>query len=160
MMEAKNEYAAHRLLPESAQTALETMFFAMPDTVSEDPRRPDGKLIAASLTFQGSPPGRFGLLISDPVARTLATNFMGCDDPADIPSDKVAGVIEELANIICGAVLSEMESKVNFDLSAPKSIDVGADEPGPDFTVGSPSTCRFEFPEGAIVFFLAFEEPV
>ena len=74
------EDAVHQLLSESAQRTLETMFFAMPDKVSMDPRRPAGELIAASLTFQGAPPGRFGLVVSDPLARTLAGNFGACDD--------------------------------------------------------------------------------
>ncbi len=59
------EDAVHQLLSESATSTLETMFFATPDKVSMDPRRPAGELIAASLTFQGAPPGRFGLLVSD-----------------------------------------------------------------------------------------------
>jgi hypothetical protein len=152
--------AVHDLLLESAQKALETMFFASPDTVSTEPRRPAGELIAASLTFQGTPPGRFGLIVSDLFARTLAANFIGCDDPASLLPAQVAGVMGELANMMCGAVLSEMESDVNFDLSAPESIHVGADEPGPDFSAGSPSICRFEFSEGALVSFLMFKEPV
>jgi hypothetical protein len=154
------EDAVHQLLSESAQRTLETMFFATPDKVSMDPRRPAGELIAASLTFQGAPPGRFGLVVSDAVARTLAGNFGACDDDAPLPAAQVAGVIGELANMMCGAVLSELESDANFELSAPQSIPIGADEPGPDFAAGSPSICRFEFPEGDLVFFFQFEEPV
>jgi hypothetical protein len=154
------EDAVHELLSESAQKALETMFFAMPDSVSMDLRRPAGELIAASLTFQGAPPGRFGFMVSEPVARTLAGNFFGCDDAARLPPAQVAGVMEELSNIMCGVVLSELESNANFDLGAPKAIHVAADEPGPDFTAGSPSICRFEFSQGALVFFLTFEEAV
>jgi chemotaxis protein CheY-P-specific phosphatase CheC len=135
------------------------MFFATPDSVSMDPRRPAGELIAASLTFQGSPPGRFGLVVSSPVARTLAADFIGCEDSSRLLPAQVAGVIEELSNIMCGVVLSELESNANFDLGAPKAIHVAVDEPGPDFTAGSPSICRFEFSQGALVFFLTFEEP-
>ena len=62
------EDAVHQLLSESAQNALETMFFTTPDSVSRDPSRPAGKLIASSLTFEGAPPGHFGLL---PVAGDL-----------------------------------------------------------------------------------------
>jgi len=152
------EDAVHDLLSESAQKTLETMFFAMPDQVSAETHRPAGELIAASLTFRGSPPGRFGILVSDPVARTLATNFMGADDGKRLLPAQVAGVIGELTNMICGAVLSELEANANFDLGAPEWIRVAAGDPGPDITTGSPSFCRFEFPEGALIFFLAFEE--
>jgi CheY-specific phosphatase CheX len=152
------EDSARALLSESAQKTLETMFFTTPDRVSADPQRPAGELIAASLTFQGAPPGRFGVVMSEPVARTIATNFLGAEDGKRLPPAQVRGVIGELANIICGAVLSELESNANFDLSSPAPVQVGADEPGPDYATGSPVTCRFEMPEGAIVLSLAFEE--
>lgn len=154
------EVAIHQLLSESAQKTLETMFFAIPDTVSMDPQRPAGELIAASLVFQGSPPGRFGMLVSEPLARNLTLNFAGADDPAQLLPGQVAGVMGELANMLCGVVLSELESYNNFDLGAPEPVRVDAGEPGPDFTDGSPSTCRLEFPEGALVFFLSFGETV
>jgi CheY-specific phosphatase CheX len=153
------EDAVHDLLSESAQKTLETMFFAAPDQVSAEPRRPAGELIVASLTFQGSPPGRFGIVVSDAVARTLATNFIGADDGKRLRPAQVAGVIGELTNMICGAVLSELEANANFDLGAPQWIHVGAEDTGPDITAGSPSICRFEFSDGALIFFLAFEEP-
>ena len=152
------EGAVHKLLSASAQKALETMFYAVPESVSMDPRRPAGELIAASLIFQGAQPGGFGLLVSGLAARTLAANFIGCDDAASLLPAQVAGVMGELANIMCGAVLSDLESDSNFDLGVPESIHVGADQPGPDFTARSPSICRFEFSEGALVIFLAFEE--
>jgi len=152
------EVAIHQLLSESAQKTLETMFFAIPDTVSMDPQRPPGELIAASLSFQGAPPGRFGLLVSEPLARNLAVSFAGVDDPSQLPPGQVASVMGELSNMLCGVVLSELESYNNFDLGAPQPVHVGADQPGPDFTAGSPSVCRLEFPEGALVFFLSFGE--
>jgi CheY-specific phosphatase CheX len=152
------EGTAHSLLSGSVEKVLETMFFASPDTMSMDPQRPAGELIAASLTFQGVPPGWFGLVVSDPLARTLTANFMGCDDTPSLLPEQVAGVVGELANMICGAVLSQMESDVNFDLGAPESVRVSAGDPGPDYTAGTPSVCRFEFAEGALVAFLAFQE--
>jgi chemotaxis protein CheY-P-specific phosphatase CheC len=150
--------AVHRLLSESAQKAIETMFFAMPDSVSMDAGRPPGALIAASLTFQGTPPGRFGLWVSNEVARALAGNFIGYDDAALLAPDEVTGVIGELANMLCGVALSELESQSNFELSTPESAYILADEPAPDYAAGSPTVCRFEFPEGALAFFLEFEE--
>jgi len=85
--------SVHKLLSEAAQRVLETMFFVTPDKVSMDPQRPAGALIAASLTFQGAPPGRFGLVVSDLVARTLTENFIGCDDDIVLLPAQVAGVM-------------------------------------------------------------------
>lgn len=151
--------AVRQLLSESAQKALETMFFTAPDGVSAEPQRPTGELIAASLTFRGEPPGRFGMVISEPLARTLAASFLGSDDEGLLLPVQVADVMGELANMMCGSAVSDLESNVNFDLGAPESIHVGAGDPGPDFTAGSPSICRFEFSGGALVLFLTFEEP-
>jgi hypothetical protein len=152
------ENEVHRLLAESAQTVLETMFFAMPDQVSADPERPSGVLIAATLTFHGTPSGRFGLLVSDRLATTLAGNFLGCGDADGLSPADVAGVIAELANMLCGTALSDLESQNNFELSAPEPRQLGTEDPAPDFTVGSPFVCRFELSEGTLVWFLTFEE--
>ena len=67
------ENAVYDLLSESAQKTLETMFFTMPDQVSAESHRPAGALIVASLTFQGSPPGRFGIVVSEPVAYQMVS---------------------------------------------------------------------------------------
>src|SRR5437762_13456985 len=93
------EDAVRDLLSESAQKTLETMFFAMPDQVSAEAQRPAGALIVASLTFQGSPPGRFGIVVSDAVARTLATNCMGADYGKRLLPARVAGAIAHLTTM-------------------------------------------------------------
>ena len=152
--------AVGQLLSESAQNALETMFFTTPDGISTDLGRPEGELIAASLTFQGAPPGRFGIVISTPAASAMAINFFGAEDDAVLPPADVAGVIGELANMICGAMLSELESDANFNISEPATSYAGAGEPGPDFLSGTPAAVRFEVPGGAIVLSFAFEERV
>ena len=74
-----NEQEVFQLLACAAQQTLETMFFTMPDVVSTGTERPVGLLIAASLTFEGSPPGRFGAILSEPVGRSMAANFLGAE---------------------------------------------------------------------------------
>jgi CheY-specific phosphatase CheX len=151
------EDAVRHLLFESARHALETMCFTAPDATSADPSRPPGELIASHLTFAGAPPGRFGAVVSAPVARNIAANFLGAEDDAAVRPEQVREVVGELTNMICGAVLSELESNVNFDLSAPAPVLVAETEPGPDY-LEYPVTCRLEMPGGAIVLYLAFEE--
>lgn len=140
---------------DAAQQTLETMFFAIPDLVSTDPARPAGQLIAASLAFHGSPDGRFGLLVSEPLARVLAANFFGCDEGSAMASGQVTGVIAELTNMICGAALTKIESEAAFDLDAPRTARIGPDESSPDFS-SARSVCRLDFPEGSLVLFLSF----
>ena len=150
--------AVYRLLSESAQKVLETMFFIAPDGVSEEPGRPAGPLIAASLTFQGAPPGRFGIVVSEALGKTLAANFLGLEDETRLRPPQIAEVVGELTNMVSGAVLSELESNANFDIGAPHLACLGADDAGPDFSAGPATVCRFEFPNGELVFFFAFEE--
>jgi CheY-specific phosphatase CheX len=152
------EDAVRRLLAESAGQTLETMFFAAPDSVSAAAERPPGALIASSLTFQGSPSGSFAAVVSTPLAVVLATDFLGMDDTSGLGPGQVEMVVGELSNIICGAVLSELEAGSNFDISSPRLVSVSASEPGPDFQTASPVSCRLEMPQGAIVLHLAFEE--
>ena len=151
---------AAALLPEAAQRTLETMFFAVPDAISASARRPAGDLIAAVLTFRGSPYGSFGLLVSEPLAHVLAANFFGCDESSAMASGHVTGVVAELTNMICGAALTKLATGAAFDLAAPKTFRIAGNEPEPAFTSGSPCICRLEFPEGALVLFLSFEAGV
>ena len=152
--------AVSELLSESAQNALETMFFTTPDRISTERARPGGELIAASQTFHGAPPGRFGIVVSAPAATTIAASFLGSEDDAKLPLSQVSAVIGELANIICGTMLSELQPDANFDLSEPATSYAGASEPAPDFLSGSPAVVRFELPGGAIILSFAFEERV
>jgi CheY-specific phosphatase CheX len=152
------EDSVRRLLAESAQQTLETMFFATPDSVSASAARPSGSLIASSLTFQGSPCGSFAAVVSAPLASLLAADFLGMDDSSGLSPGQAEEVVGELSNIICGAVLSELESGSNFNLSTPRLVAVSGSEPGPDFQSGFPVSCRLEMPQGAIVLHLAFEE--
>jgi CheY-specific phosphatase CheX len=144
------------LLPEAAQRTLETMFFAVPDAVSASPRRPAGDLVAASLTFRGTPHGCFGVLISESLARTLAANFFGCDEGSEMASGHVTGVVAELTNMICGAALTRVESDAAFDLAAPRTSRLAAAAPLPGFAAGASFVCRLEFPEGTLILFLSF----
>ncbi|HMF79438.1 MAG TPA: chemotaxis protein CheX [Bryobacteraceae bacterium] len=150
--------AVLQLLSESGRQALETMFFALPDAISSERLRPSGELVAGSLTFAGEPPGRFGIVLSEPVARTIAANFLGSDDENALTPDQIGDVVAELTNIICGSVLTDLEAKVNFDLSSPVAIHVPAGAPAPNYCEESPLACRFELLGGSLLLCLAFEE--
>src|SRR5437588_4823637 len=139
-----SEETVRRLLSESGRRALETMFFTTPDVVSNGGQRPTGDLISASLACRGSPPGRFSAVLAAPVARTITANFLGVEDGAGLPLAQLQDGAGELANIICGAVLSELDSNGSFDISAPVTAYLGPADPGPDDSNGPPVTVRFE----------------
>ncbi|MEO8657340.1 MAG: chemotaxis protein CheX [Bryobacteraceae bacterium] len=100
---------------ESLTGVLETMFFTsvLGDFTGET--APDK--ITATLSFNGEPSGSFWLAVSRPLAREMAANFLGCDD--EIEEQQSEEVVRELANMVCGSVLSRVENHSRFDLSEP-----------------------------------------
>jgi CheY-specific phosphatase CheX len=86
----------------------------------------------------------------------MAANFLGVEDEEALSPGQIAEVSGELANIICGAVLTDLEANAGFDLSTPIPIYVPTADAGPDYATGAPVTCRFDLPDGAIVLYLAF----
>jgi CheY-specific phosphatase CheX len=108
---------------------LEKMFFIR---VLEDPReaaefsmreRPYGEPeIAVSVIFHGEPSGRLSLCLGRRIARAIAADFLGEEEP-ELGNRQVEEVIAELANMVCGAVLSSVESAATFRLDTPVLID-------------------------------------
>jgi CheY-specific phosphatase CheX len=153
-----NNDAVRQILTESGRQTLEIMFFEMPDATSSETQRPNGELVGINLTFAGEPSGRLGIVLSEPVARSIAANFLAAEDENELTPNQIGDVAGEFSNIVCGSVLSDLESKFNFDLSTPVTIHIAADDPAPDYCEQSPIACRFELPGGSIVLYLAFEE--
>ncbi|MBS1872930.1 MAG: chemotaxis protein CheX [Acidobacteria bacterium] len=107
---------------------LETMFFAMA-AESEQARAGDDAL-SVRVCFRGSPSGCFGLKTDRSTLSTLGAAFLGKLSEDEMTPAEVAQTACELANIVCGSVLSEAESDSGFDLDEP-AIDPGApDENG------------------------------
>jgi len=77
-----------------------------------------GAGITAELSFEGNPPGSFRLTLDSVAARSAAADFLGAD-PGELSSAHLADVVCELANMICGSLLSRIESSTTFRLSKP-----------------------------------------
>jgi CheY-specific phosphatase CheX len=107
-----------RALRDSVEEVLEKMFFVQaleePSGVAAAP----GELIAVKLTFEGSPSGTLTVCISTAAARQIAADFLGEDETA-LSTAQVGEVVCELSNMICGSVLSRVESSTTFRLAAP-----------------------------------------
>jgi hypothetical protein len=76
---------------------------------------------AFSLSFKGDVCGRFGLHMGAAMGRGLAANFLG-EDEADLSASDVGEVAGELANMLCGAVVSKVEGRSKFVLSHPEAM--------------------------------------
>ena len=105
---------------------LEKMFFIRafeePLEEPESPRRN----IAVQLAFDGDPSGSLTLRTTSAAARSIAADFLG-EDESELSERQVEEVVSELANMICGAVLSRVESRAVFRLGSPRILP--ADHP-------------------------------
>jgi len=104
-------------LAESVHEVLEKMFFVdLMDPGAAEERTGD---IAAEVIFDGDPPGTFRLDLERAAAKSAAADFLG-EDPEELTTEQLNEVVCELANMVCGSVLSRIESSATFRLAKPR----------------------------------------
>jgi CheY-specific phosphatase CheX len=119
-----------RALQESVEEVLEKMFFIQclgePGEFLSEPE------VVANLTFEGDPSGALTLRVTAGAARSVAADFLAAEEP-DLSEQEIGEVVCELANMICGSVLSRVESSALFRLASPRIVapDGNAMDPGP-----------------------------
>jgi CheY-specific phosphatase CheX len=112
-----------KVLADSIAETLDAMFFTACLTAPEAEPAPQPQL-AAQVAFEGNPPGRLTLRMPALAARSLAANFLG-EEENDLSERQVGDVLCELANMICGFVLSRVEGAAEFRLGAPRMVESG-----------------------------------
>jgi CheY-specific phosphatase CheX len=112
------EAGDNEILCAAARQVLETMFFTTIMGERDDP--PGDPMVEARVSFEGDPSGSFGLRLSAGAARSIAANFLGLEDEAELAPTQVGEVACELANMICGALLSQVESGSTFQIAHPR----------------------------------------
>jgi hypothetical protein len=119
-----------QVLSDSAAEVLESMFFT--GVAGEAPAEaiPADAAIWASLRFLGSPSGAFGVGLPRDAARRIAASFLGTET-SEVSDTQTDEVICELANMLCGSVLSRVEGNARFDLSQPRPAAAPADSGSP-----------------------------
>ncbi len=124
------EQSLAEALESSMADVLEKMFFIRslgePEGTAAEPD------VVARVRFEGDPPGSFTLRVTRSSASSIAADFLGADD-SEVSEPEVADVICELANMICGSVLSRVESNSTFRLASPRLVlaDAVNGPPGP-----------------------------
>jgi CheY-specific phosphatase CheX len=104
---------------------LERMFFL--EGLGEAPEPPaEAETVTVQMTFDGDPPGCFQMRLARPAANAIAADFLG-EDTESLTGQQSTEVTLELANMICGAALSRIESSATFRLGAPQIV---ADDTG------------------------------
>jgi len=134
------------LLSGAVDSVLETMFFS----AAWGPAEPEtgGAVLESRLAFHGRPSGTFTVSLSEPAARMMGAGFLGEDEEA-LTDAQTGQVVCELANMLCGSLVSKLESKESFDLSPPELVPFGSDAA---FSSGSPPTARQSYElEGGIL---------
>ena len=79
--------------------------------------------VQARLLFEGEPSGSLDLSVALTAARSISADFLGVDQQ-EVSERQIADVVCELANMICGAVLSRVEL-ATFHLRAPAIVRAG-----------------------------------
>lgn len=145
-------------LRESAQSVLETMFFAEAESVAAPSPAPAANRMFIQVAFGGHRRGRFSIGLPVSCARALAGGFEGLDDLNAVPVETVQEVACELANIICGVALTRLDTHGLFTLDSPAVIR----ELAPAGRESDVSECWLQLPcpvDGLIHLAMAMEAP-
>jgi CheY-specific phosphatase CheX len=113
------EASLQQALKESTADVLEKMFLVRCLGALQAPA-PDPEMVA-HLTFEGEPSGSLTLRVPSGAARSVAADFLGEQEPA-LSEQQISEVLCELANMICGSVLSRVESNTTFRLASPQIV--------------------------------------
>jgi CheY-specific phosphatase CheX len=110
----------------AATSVLEAMYFTSVLGPAEQGVEAGGWL--SELEFQGELSGSFALRMGGETARMLAGNFFG-EEESEVSETAIGDMVGEMANMICGSVLSRMETEMHFKLSHPsvERVEDGAE---------------------------------
>jgi CheY-specific phosphatase CheX len=123
----REEAHVAKCLQEAAEEVLETMFFLTVDREMEWQQVSANPHHYAEMDFEGAAEGRLELAVSEDLAPVLASGFFGKDESELAPAE-ISAVICELANMLCGSVLSRLESGSLFQLGAPQLMATDLEE--------------------------------
>jgi hypothetical protein len=128
---------------------LETMFFA--EAVAADCSHAWLRsAVEVGIRFEGSHLGEMRLSVSRDAANSIACAFLGLE-PLELTEPLCAQVILELANILCGAILSHFWPESKLAIGAP---EISA-EASP---FNDALHCCFEMPEGKLAVWIHWSE--
>jgi CheY-specific phosphatase CheX len=147
------EAELRRVLEDSVRETLDAMFFTACLGAPEPGVAPLPEM-AAQVVFEGSPSGRLTLRMAAGAARSLAANFLGEEEEA-VSERQVGDVLCELANMVCGFVLSRVESAAEFRLGAPRVLEPGVADRRPGAIVHAVETGA-----GVLEAVLEMEDPI
>jgi CheY-specific phosphatase CheX len=144
----------NQLLPEVVDAVLETMFF----TATLGPAEPEtgAEVLEARVAFRGPHSGTLHLCLTEPGAQMLAAGFLG-EEEEMLTGSQTGQVVCELANMLCGSLVSKLESGASFNLSSPELVPV-VSRTGAGSQAPAASRQSFELESGILTVILYLEE--
>ncbi|RXH58629.1 chemotaxis protein CheX [Granulicella sibirica] len=103
------------------------------------------------LRFKGVVSGRFGMHLGMGTARTLTANFLA-KEVQQLAAGDVDEIVCELANMLCGSVVSQVDGEHGYVLTPPEPIGTL-----PDFDEEDVLISRFDTDSGTITTWFVVE---
>jgi len=146
------ETTPRELLSSATQEVLETMFFTEVLGDAEFAWDCTEPFVAMRVGFHGQPSGHLGMCVSAAAARSIAANFLG-EEEAELEERRILDVVAELSNMVCGWVVSRLESDTSFDIQPPEPTtpEIALEE-------GATGHC-FEMENGILAVALSLQPP-
>jgi CheY-specific phosphatase CheX len=124
----------------SVEHVLETMFFTGVVAAAEPVEDACDGTIRRTVQFEGPPDGELRIGIPSETATALASSFLGLDTE-EVTTEHREQIAGELANMICGSVLSHYSPQSSFRLQVTETSPCGREC---DYRVS------LELPEGVL----------
>lgn len=100
----------------AAEEALENMCFTSVLESHVPPAETAGT--TATVTFSGDAHGWLRLTLSPEAASCVSANFLA-SEPEEVAAEQRDAIVSELANVVCGSLLSRVKPEGCFRLSSP-----------------------------------------
>jgi CheY-specific phosphatase CheX len=113
------EFNLSEAVSKATEDVLSTMFFTFVDEVPADAGDQPG--IETRIAFRGHLAGSLALRCSTDAVAEMASNLLGLEADTPPSATEQEAVMMELANMICGAVLSKIGSEGLFELLPPET---------------------------------------
>lgn len=148
-----------RAIALAVEEVLETMCFTGVLASAEGALPPEAEggtpALMAELHFQGKPSGGFRVGVSGRLARVVSAGFLGREE-TEVSDSQAEEVVCELANMICGSVLSRLESQATFRITHP---ELTRPEQGASFA-GARAQQWFDLGDGILTASLELQQTV
>jgi len=108
----------------AASKVFETMFFIpleLPDKSAVEPTLLESPgIFKGEIGFHGEHSGQLRLYLPSRLADMMVSNFMGLEEGQATESQTI-DMVNELCNMICGNLFSQLDRKLLWDLTTPSS---------------------------------------